>query len=437
MICEIGIASKEVYNNRNVSERTSRKDVYIMLFSWKRNLIVLWVGVFFCSTAYSISIPFLSIFLSDELGVTSHLEIWSGVSFGITFLASALISPFWGSLADKYGRKPMLIRSGFSLAALYLINYFVHDPYVFLIVRVLQGLLAGFVPAAIAMVATNTPEHKTGYALSIMSTAGATGSIIGPLIGGVVSYYTSNRIAFLFSAGIVLVSALIATFFAKEQNFDRSAPRSHVADDIREARSNRVFITLLMLAGMSTFSVMILEPLLPIYLLDMGISKNSASLSSGIVFSAVGIATVLMAPQWGRIGSRKGFGMVLFIGLIGGGIGNILQFFVSGYVEFAILRFAYGLFYAGVLPSVNAMIVQVIEPGFRGRAFGLNQAASQLATMAGPIIGGLLGAFIPIKWVFVINGMMLLVAAILVKTQKLDARIAAARPAEQQIALQD
>jgi DHA1 family multidrug resistance protein-like MFS transporter len=130
---------------------------------------------------------------------------------------------------------------------------------------------------------------------------------------------------------------------------------------------------------------------------------------------------VLMAPQWGRIGSRKAFGMILFIGLIGGGIGNILQFFVSGYVEFALLRFAYGLFYAGVLPSVNAMIVQVIEPGFRGRAFGLNQAATQLATMAGPIIGGLLGGFIPIRWVFVINGVMLLAAAVLVKTRKLAA----------------
>ncbi|GGF83628.1 MFS transporter [Paenibacillus albidus] len=400
-----------------------------MYFSWKRNLIVLWVGVFFCSTAYSISIPFLSIFLSDELGVTNHLEIWSGISFGITFLASALISPFWGSLADKYGRKPMLIRSGFSLAALYLINYFVHDPYVFLLVRVLQGLLAGFVPAAIAMVATNTPEDKTGYALSIMSTAGATGSIIGPLIGGVVSYYTSNRAAFLFSSVIVLVSALIATFFAKEHNFNRSAPRSHVADDIREARSNRAFITLLTLAGISTFSVMILEPLIPIYLLDMGISKTSASLSSGIVFSAVGIATVIMAPQWGRIGTRKGFGTILFIGLIGGGIGNILQFFVTGYVEFALLRFAYGLFYAGVLPSVNAMIVQVIEPGFRGRAFGLNQAASQLATMAGPIVGGLLGAFLPIRWVFVVNGLLLLGAALLVKTRKLDKQITATHEA--------
>ncbi|SEU00662.1 MFS transporter [Paenibacillus sp. NFR01] len=394
-----------------------------MQLSWKRNLAVLWTGVFFCSMAYSISIPFMSIFLSDDLGVHSHLEAWSGISFGITFLASALISPYWGSLSDKYGRKPMLIRSGFSLAALYLINYFVHDPYVFVVVRIFQGLLAGFVPASIALVATNTPDEKTGYALSIMSTAGATGSIVGPLIGGVVSYYSDNRTAFLFSSAIVLVAAMIATLFAKEHNFDRSAKRSHVMDDIREARSNSAFMTLLSLSGIATFSVMILEPLLPIYLLDMGISKDSATLQAGIVFSAVGIATVIMAPLWGRLGTRKGFGMILFLGLIGGGIGNILQYFVSGYVEFAALRFVYGLFYAGVIPSVNAMIVKTIEPGFRGRAFGLNQSASQLATMAGPIIGGLLGGMMPIRGVFVINGLLLLVSAVLVKLSRLKSKL--------------
>ena len=162
-------------------------------FLWKRNLLVLWTGVFFCSTAYSLSIPFIPIFLHNELGVTSHLTLWSGFAFGITFLASALISPYWGSLSDKYGRRPMLIRSGFSLAALYMLTYFVHDPYVFLALRVGQGLLAGYVPAAIALVGTNTPEDKTGYALGIMATSGATGGILGPLIGGLVSHYLSNQ----------------------------------------------------------------------------------------------------------------------------------------------------------------------------------------------------------------------------------------------------
>ncbi|NBD23988.1 MFS transporter [Paenibacillus glycinis] len=398
-----------------------------MKFSWERNLVVLWTGVFFCSMAYSISIPFLPIFLNTELGVEHHLEAWSGIAFGITFLASALISPYWGSLADKYGRKPMLIRSGFSLAALYLINYFVHDPYWFLVIRIFQGLLAGFVPASIALVATNTPEEKTGYALGIMSTAGATGSILGPLVGGLVSHYLGNREAFLFSSAIVLVSALVAVFLVKEQNFNRKAVRSHVRDDLKHALSNRTFAMLLLMVAISTFSVMILEPLITVYVLRMGVSKDSASLSSGIIFSAVGIATVIMAPRWGKIGRRIGYEKVLFVGLIGSGIGNLLQVLVTNYIGFGILRFGYGLFFAAVNPSINAMIVQTTETDFRGRAFSLNQSASQIATMAGPIIGGLLGGWMPIRWIFVINGGTLLLSALLFKTKISGKKAVAAR----------
>ncbi len=92
----------------------------------------------------------------------------------------------------------MLIRSGYSLAALYFLNYFVQNPYELLAVRIFQGLLAGYVPASTALVATNTPDKHVGYALGVMSTAGATGGIVGPLIGGVVSHWFGNRAAFLF-----------------------------------------------------------------------------------------------------------------------------------------------------------------------------------------------------------------------------------------------
>ncbi|MFC4775885.1 MFS transporter [Paenibacillus sp. GCM10023252] len=391
-----------------------------MEYSWKRNLIVLWIGVFFCSSAYSISIPFIPIFMRTELGIHSHLELWAGIAFGITFLASALIAPYWGSLSDKYGRKPMLIRSGFSLAVLYVLTYFVHDPYWFLVLRVFQGLLAGYVPASIALVATNTPEDKTGYALGIMATSGATGGIMGPVIGGVVSTYMGNREAFIFSGGIVLVSALIAVFFVKEQPFNRSAVRSHVFDDLKLALANRSFTLLLVMAGITQFSVMILEPLITVYVLHLGGDTSAASLQSGIVFSAVGIATLLAAPQWGKLGARIGYTKVLFIGLLGGGIGNILQFFVSDYVEFGVLRFIYGLAFAAVFPAINAMIVRVTDSSFRGRAFSLNQSSTQLATMFGPIIGGVMGGLIPIRWIFVVNGVLLVSAAMLTQGRRME-----------------
>lgn len=391
-----------------------------MDFSWKRNLVVLWVGVFFCSTAYSIAIPFLPIFLHSSLGVNEHLEAWSGISFGITFLASALISPYWGSLADKYGRKPMLIRSGYSLAVLYFLTYFINDPYLFVVLRIFQGLLAGFVPASIALVATNTPEKHVGYALGVMATSGATGGIIGPLVGGVVSHMWGNREAFLFSGAVVLIAALIATFLVRETNLNRSGTRSNVREDLRSAIANKSLMSILGLSLIVTMSVMLLEPLLTVYVLQLGASQKDASLSAGIIFAAVGIATVIAAPRWGKLGTKVGYSKILFIGLIGGAVGNLLQFFFTNLYGFGVLRFGYGLFFAAVYPSINAMIVKVTDPEFRGRAFSLNQSSTQIATMLGPVIGGFLGGVIPIRIIFIINGIALLATAIMIRSKRPD-----------------
>ncbi|MDR6885066.1 MFS transporter [Bacillus sp. 3255] len=379
-----------------------------MEFSWKRNLVTLWIGVFFCGMAYTISIPFLPIFLHTELGIEKGLEAWSGITFGITFLASALIAPYWGSLADKYGRKPMLIRSGFSLSVLYFATFFVHDPYLFLVVRILQGLLAGFVPASIALVATNTPEKEVGYALGVMSTAGAAGSVIGPLVGGFVSHWVGNRESFLVSGCVVLVAAFIGLFGAKEKNFNRSAERSSVWEDLKSAGHNRSFMVILGITMLVATSVMIVEPLLTIYVLQLGGSQSSASLSSGIIFSAVGVATVIAAPRWGKLGQKLTYSRTLFIGLIGGGIGNLLQLTTHSLIAFGILRFSYGLFFAAVYPALNALIVKFTDAGFRGRAFSLNQSATQLGTMTGPMIGGFLGGWIGIPLVFALNGLALI-----------------------------
>jgi len=384
--------------------------------SWKRNLIVLWIGVFFSATSYTISIPFLPIFLHEDLGVTHGLEAWSGITFGIAFLASALIAPFWGSLADKYGRKPMLIRSGFSLSAVYFATYFVHDPYVFLIVRVMQGLLSGFVPSAIALVATNTPEKEVGYSLGVMSTATAAGGVIGPLIGGFVSHWAGNRQSFVVSGIVVLFAAFIAMIAVKEAKFNRSTDRSGVLDDLKQAMHNRPLMGVLAINALVATSVMILEPLITIYILQIGGGgSGNASLNSGIIFSAVGIATVIAAPRWGRMGQKLSYSKTLFIGLIGGGIGNLLQLATHHLIGFGILRFGYGLFFAAVYPAINSLIVKYTNEDFRGRAFSLNQSANQVGLMIGPIFGGFLGGWLGIPMVFLINGIMLVSVAYLYK----------------------
>ncbi|AWB44408.1 MFS transporter [Paenibacillus sp. CAA11] len=396
--------------------------------SWRKNLYVLWAGVFFCSSAYSMVIPFLSLFLNKDLGVEKNLSFWSGIMFGITFLAGALIAPFWGSLSDKYGRKPMLLRSGFSLVAVYVLMYFVQDPFQLLLVRILSGLLSGYVPSAIALIGTNTPDKHVGYALGIMSTAGASGGIVGPMIGGVLSKYVGYRECFLIAGAFVLVSSLIAWIGAHEQNFNRNRVRSHVLDDLKEASANRPLMRHLGVVLIITSSVMVLEPLLTIYVLNLGSSHDDASLSSGIIFSAVGIATVIAAPIWGRIGQRIGYRKTLMIGLLGGGIGNVLQIIFHNLYGFGILRFVYGLFFAAVYPALNALIVQATSSDFRGRAFSLNQSANQLGNMMGPIAGGALGGIIPIPVVFVLNGLLLAFTAVILKLKEAGGKLRLRRP---------
>lgn len=360
-----------------------------MEIPWRRNLYVLWIGVFFCSTAYSMVIPFMSLFIAHDLGITDHLTLWSGFTFGITFLASALIAPFWGSLSDKYGRKPMLLRAGFALCLVYVLNAFVRNPFELILVRILTGLLSGYVPSAIALIATNTPEKKVGFCLGIMSTAGAAGGIIGPLAGGILSKFVGYRESFLAAAVIVLLPTLIAWLFVRESNFDKNKARSRVIDDLRAASKNRPLMRHLTIVLIVTASVMVLEPLLSLYVLHLGASAGDASFSSGIIFSAVGISTVLAAPVWAKVGERIGYRNTLIIGLVGGGLGNVLQVFFHDIFGFGTLRFIYGLFFAAVFPALNALIVQTTEPEFRGRAFSLNQSAGQLGNMMGPIAGGL------------------------------------------------
>ncbi|MDU0204627.1 MFS transporter [Paenibacillus sp. MAH-36] len=379
---------------------------------WKRNLYMLWFGLFFNHIAYTLSVPFFPIFLQEDLGIQRGLEVWSGVSISISFLISGLCAPFWGGLADTYGKKPMLIRSGIGLALAHFANYFVHDPYSFMIVRIFQGLMAGFSPASIALVGTNTPEKHVGYALGVISTSTAAGGILGPLAGGALSHWLGLRACFIVSGLITLVSAFIVLIGVKEVHERRTGNRPSVIGDLKQAAGNTRLMQIFGLTLLVSTSVMILEPLLTIYVVQIGGSINNATLSSGVVFSAVGIAIVIMGPRWGIIGGRIGYDKILFIGLIGGGIGNLLQLGVHHLVGFGILRFSYGLFFAAVYPALNSLVVKYSEADFRGRAISLNQSSNQFGIVAGPLLGGVLGGMIGIHFVFLVTGVALIVAAL-------------------------
>jgi MFS family permease len=374
---------------------------------WKKNLWVLWIGSFITAASFSMVVPFLPLFLL-ELGVHTHTEIWSGLLFSAAFFAGAISSPYWGSLADRYGRKPMIIRAGFVLFFIYILTSMVTNPYELLALRLTQGLLSGFIPGAIALVGTNTPETKVGYALSMMSTATATGSIVGPLLGGLISRLVSHRAAFATAGVLVLLATLLVIFWVKEQNFKPAAKRSSVIQSLQAAFHNRMLLTVLVLTMLTQFSIMTIEPVLPLYIVELGGSVQDASLLAGFVFSLSGIASILFAPRWGKLADKIGFHKVLTAGLLFGGLGTLAQLLFHEIWGFSVIRFVYGAFFCAVFPALNGLVVRSTEEDFRGRAFGLNQTANQIGGMLGPLAGGALSGVFSVHSIFWVTGVLLL-----------------------------
>ncbi len=381
--------------------------------TWKRNLWVLWIGVFFTAASFSMVIPFLPIFLI-QIGVHNHTEMWSGLLFSSAFFAGAIASPFWGRIADKYGRKPMIVRAGIVLFFIYTLMAFVTNPYQILVLRILQGLLSGFIPGAIALIGTNTPSKHVGYALSLISTASASGMIAGPLIGGAIAEWVGNRWAFATGGIIVFIATILIILWVKEENFVPSKERGSVTNDIKLAMSNRPLMMVIVLTIITSCSIMILEPVLPLYVVKIGGSYKNTSLLAGIIFSLPGIASALFAPVWGKWADKVGFHKVLFIGLLGGGIGMLAQIAFTEIWGFSIVRFLFGIFFCAVFPALNGLVVRATEEDFRGRAFGLNQTANQIGGMIGPMLGGAIGGLFPIQTVFLVTAILLFTATAVV-----------------------
>lgn len=168
--------------------------------AWQRTDYICFFGAFLSALGMSQLAPLLPLYLHD-MGVTATTEVayWSGLSMGVTYLVVAFVSPFWGRLADRKGRKISLLRASFGMMLCNLLICFVQTPEQLVLVRFIQGLVSGFFSASVTLVASETPENKTGWALSVLASSNLAGSLLGPLIGGYLAGIFGIRATFLSS----------------------------------------------------------------------------------------------------------------------------------------------------------------------------------------------------------------------------------------------
>lgn len=194
--------------------------------NWKQNLIILWIGVFLACASYTACIPFLPVYLLKELHVApEQVNFWSGLVYAVAFLGASVMAPYWGAWADKVGQRKMAIRAGLGLAITYVLGGVVQSAPQLFLVRGITGLISGFVPASMALVSSTLPEEKMGWGMGLMQTAVASGSILGPLLGGYLSVWFGMRMSFFVGSASLFAATVLVIFRVRDLPFPRKKPR--------------------------------------------------------------------------------------------------------------------------------------------------------------------------------------------------------------------
>lgn len=381
---------------------------------YQRNLIILSITIFLASFSWEQIAPFLPLFLK-ELGVTENLPFWSGFLFTAQFLASAMMGPFWGKMSDKYGRKPMVIRAGICLSAVYFGMSFCQNYGQLFILRVMNGMLTGFIPGSIALIATNTPNTISGRYVSIALTLQSAGVILGPALGGFLAALIGYRGSMLLSASLVAVAFLLVIVLVQEREKPKVVAKTSIWEDCKQAFKMPVMFTVMNVEFITAMVMSSFLPILALYL--QKIAPHANKIVSGFTYSLPGLALFLTAYIWSRIGEKISYSRTILIGLTGVGIIGILLGLADNIWFFALLYFIYGVFIAAVSPSSAALIATRIDPGFRGRAYAMQQTSRTLGLFIAPVISGTIGTYFGLQWIFIVFSTVCLLLTLRVRKQ--------------------
>ncbi|PLR30880.1 multidrug transporter subunit MdtG [Chimaeribacter coloradensis] len=379
--------------------------------TWKVNLFSVWLGCFFTGLAMSQILPFLPLYIA-QLGVQGHasLSLWSGLVFSGTFMVSAVVAPMWGSLADRKGRKLMLLRASLGMAVVMLLQGFATNVWQLFILRTLMGLTSGYIPNAMALVASQVPRDKSGWALGTLSTGQISGVILGPLLGGFMADHVGLRVVFFMTAGMLFISFLVTLFLIKE--------RVVVVSKADKLSGKAVFASLpypMLIISLfcTTLTIQLangsIGPILALFIQALTPANDNIAFISGVIAAVPGVSALLAAPRLGRLGDRIGTERVLLAALLFAMLLFFLMSWVTTPVQLAVLRFLLGFADGALLPAVQTLLMKHSSEQVTGRIFGYNQSFMYLGNVAGPLIGSGISALAGFRWVFIATAIIIII----------------------------
>lgn len=383
---------------------------------WRRNLAVCVFGSFTTLVSLSMLLPFLPLYV-QRLGETTQAGIMhaSAIAFGATFLGTALTAPLWGRLADRYGRKPMLVRAAIGMAIVMSLIGLAHSVVELVLLRLLAGLVGGFASASMVLIGTQAPRERSGWALGVLASGALAGNLVGPLVGGFLPGWVGIRGSF-FVGGSMIAAAALATIFLVREDFERAHDArvevsAHAPAPRGEARI--VMATLMVTAMMVLLCNMSIEPIITVFIGHLGVVPAQQARAAGLIMAATAFGSMLTASRLGALADRVGGWNVIVGCLVATALALLPQAMVTRWWQLALLRGLMGMAMAGLLPSIAKLVRLAAQDTNSGRTLGYLQSSQFAGQVIGPLLGAQIATDLGMRGVFVGTACLLLLCAAL------------------------
>jgi len=382
---------------------------------WKKNLYVVFFAEMIVVTGITFVIPFLPFYVR-ELGISNIEQAarWSGWLMGAPALAMIIVSPIWGSLADRVGRKPMIERAIFGGAISVFMMALATNVYQLLIIRIIQGVLTGTIAACTALVSASSPSKKMGFSLGLLQTGFFLGNFLGPLLGGISADILGFRNSFRITAALLFIAGWLI-FFLVEENFTPAAREKQTIPFKKRValffNNGQLFIMFFILF-LVQFSVKIISPIFPFFMETIVSNPKIVSTFTGLMFAITGLMSAFSSINVGRLIEKKPSNFLLTISVLGTGLFFLSHAFVTNTTQLILLRVGLGLFYGAIIPIANTIIGLSTPSHDRGKVFGFANSTTYLGNVLGPISGGFIMTTFSLPAVFVFTGGLLLLAGL-------------------------
>jgi MFS transporter, DHA1 family, staphyloferrin B biosynthesis exporter len=375
------------------------------------NAALLWFGLASIVAVMEMSGPFWPFYLRQLQDYSEQsLVLWSASLTAAPMLTAALTTAFWTQVGDRVGHKWMLLRAVFALAFTQCWIGQVNQVEILLLIRLLQGALAGVIAASMAYGLSVTEKHLQGRTLGGLQSAISAGALVGPIVGGVVAEQWGFGALFTGSAVACLAVMLIWGIGLTSAPPKKTSPEpqlstSHPAQPLWRTPAAAILglIVLAQLARMMT------QPFLTLYV-EQTLAIELSYL--GLIYGATGLAMFLAAPIWGPRLDKLPYAKILqqtALVATASAILMLCHLWVKDGIGLLLVRFLWGVGLAAILPALLYLLKDHCNGA--GQQVGQGQSMAKWGNFFGYLIGGSVAAALSLRFGFIaVAGIYLILA---------------------------